>query len=69
MAAYAAGATRGFVYLRGEYRYLLEPLNAVLAKRRAAICSVATSSAFPVPISILKSTSAPALTCAVKSRH
>ena len=30
-----AGATRGFVYLRGEYRYLLELLNAVLAKRRA----------------------------------
>lgn len=35
VAAYAVGATRGFVYLRGEYRYLLEPLNAVLAKRRA----------------------------------
>ena len=36
VAAYAVGATRGFVYLRGEYRYLLDQLNAVLAKRRAA---------------------------------
>ncbi len=30
------GATRGFIYLRGEYRHLLEPLEAVLARRRAA---------------------------------
>jgi [NiFe] hydrogenase diaphorase moiety large subunit len=36
VAAYAVGATRGYVYLRGEYRYLLEPLEAVLARRRAA---------------------------------
>ena len=36
VAAYAIGATRGFVYLRGEYRYLLEPLNAVLERRRQA---------------------------------
>jgi [NiFe] hydrogenase diaphorase moiety large subunit len=36
VAAYAVGATRGFLYLRGEYRYLLEPLQAVLARRRAA---------------------------------
>jgi [NiFe] hydrogenase diaphorase moiety large subunit len=35
VAAYAVGATRGFLYLRGEYRYLLEPLEAVLARRRA----------------------------------
>ena len=34
VAAYALGARRGFLYLRGEYRYLLEPLNAVLARRR-----------------------------------
>jgi len=34
VAAYAVGATRGFVYLRGEYRYLLDHLNAVLAHRR-----------------------------------
>ncbi|MDI6747357.1 MAG: NAD(P)H-dependent oxidoreductase subunit E [Rhodocyclaceae bacterium] len=34
VAAYIIGASKGFVYLRGEYRYLLEPLNAVLAKRR-----------------------------------
>lgn len=36
VAAYAIGATKGFVYLRGEYRYLLEPLNDVLARRRQA---------------------------------
>jgi [NiFe] hydrogenase diaphorase moiety large subunit len=35
VAAYAVGATRGFIYLRGEYRYLLDALNAVLARRRA----------------------------------
>lgn len=34
VAAYAVGATKGFLYLRGEYRYLLEPLQAVLARRR-----------------------------------
>jgi len=36
VAAYVIGASKGYVYLRGEYRYLLEPLNAVLAQRRAA---------------------------------
>ena len=36
VAAYAVGATRGFIYLRGEYRYLLEGLNAMLARRREA---------------------------------
>ncbi len=35
-AAYAVGAQRGFLYLRGEYRYLQEPLTAVLAARREA---------------------------------
>ena len=30
------GKTQGFLYLRGEYRYLLSPLNAVLERRRAA---------------------------------
>jgi [NiFe] hydrogenase diaphorase moiety large subunit len=34
VAAYVTGASKGYVYLRGEYRYLLEPLNALLAKRR-----------------------------------
>jgi [NiFe] hydrogenase diaphorase moiety large subunit len=36
VAAYAVGATRGFLYLRGEYRYLLDHLSAVLAHRRRA---------------------------------
>ena len=34
VAAYAIGARRGFLYLRGEYRYLLDDLNAVLERRR-----------------------------------
>ena len=28
------GGQKGFIYLRGEYRYLLEPLEAVLQRRR-----------------------------------
>jgi len=35
VAAYVVGAKRGFLYLRGEYRYLLESLNETLARRRA----------------------------------
>ncbi len=35
VCARAIGARQGFLYLRGEYRYLLEPLNATLARRRA----------------------------------
>jgi len=34
IAALVVGARSGVVYLRGEYRYLLEPLQAVLARRR-----------------------------------
>ena len=36
VAARLLDARQGFIYLRGEYRYLLEPLQAVLARRRAA---------------------------------
>ncbi len=36
IAAFALGARLGFVYLRGEYRYLLEQLHAVLEHRRSA---------------------------------
>ena len=36
VAARAIGARHGFLYLRGEYRYLLEALEATLARRRAA---------------------------------
>ncbi|WP_296899208.1 NAD(P)H-dependent oxidoreductase subunit E [Thiohalocapsa sp.] len=35
LAAGVVGAKTGFLYLRGEYRYLLEHLEAVLARRRA----------------------------------
>ena len=35
IAAWVVGARRGFIYLRGEYRYLLEHLHAVLERRRA----------------------------------
>ena len=36
IAALAIGATRGLLYLRGEYLYLVESLEAVLARRRAS---------------------------------
>jgi len=36
IAAWVVGAKQGLVYLRGEYTYLLEPLQGVLARRRAA---------------------------------
>ncbi len=36
VCAYAIGARQGFLYLRGEYLHLLEPLEAVLARRRSA---------------------------------
>ena len=35
IAGMAIGANKGFIYLRGEYRYLLDPLESVLARRRA----------------------------------
>jgi len=35
IAAGVVGARQGFLYLRGEYRHLLEHLEAVLARRRA----------------------------------
>jgi [NiFe] hydrogenase diaphorase moiety large subunit len=35
LAAWAIGASRGFLYLRGEYRFLLRPLEDALAARRA----------------------------------
>lgn len=34
IASLVIGARRGFIYLRGEYRYLLEPLLATLQRRR-----------------------------------
>jgi [NiFe] hydrogenase diaphorase moiety large subunit len=36
IAAYSIGASQGYLYLRGEYRYLLEPLQARLQGRREA---------------------------------
>jgi [NiFe] hydrogenase diaphorase moiety large subunit len=36
LAAWAVGATEGFLYLRGEYHYLRPQLEAVLASRRQA---------------------------------
>jgi [NiFe] hydrogenase diaphorase moiety large subunit len=36
VAAYAVGASQGFLYLRGEYRFLLEHLQTVIERRRAA---------------------------------
>jgi len=36
VAAYAIGAGQGFLYLRGEYRHLLDSLEATLERRREA---------------------------------
>jgi len=36
VAAFAVGARQGLIYLRGEYRYLLERLESLLVRRRAA---------------------------------
>ncbi len=36
LCAYAIGARKGFLYLRGEYRYLVDHLNGVLQRRRDA---------------------------------
>jgi [NiFe] hydrogenase diaphorase moiety large subunit len=36
VAGFAIGASQGFIYLRGEYRYLLEKLEIRLAQRREA---------------------------------
>jgi len=36
LGAFATGARRGFLYLRGEYRFLKDALEAVLERRRAA---------------------------------
>jgi len=36
LAAHAVGARHGFIYLRGEYRWLLPGLQQVLERRRAA---------------------------------
>lgn len=35
IAGYTIGAKKGYLYLRGEYRYLLDALDEVLARRRA----------------------------------
>ncbi|MCX8085962.1 MAG: NAD(P)H-dependent oxidoreductase subunit E [Rhodocyclaceae bacterium] len=35
LAGYAVGAQKGLMYLRGEYRYLKEALESVLARRRS----------------------------------
>nr|WP_306304463.1 NAD(P)H-dependent oxidoreductase subunit E [Methylogaea oryzae] len=36
LCGYAIGAKLGMLYLRGEYRYLLDPLNEILQRRRNA---------------------------------
>ena len=36
LCAGVIGASQGYLYLRGEYRYLLEPLQTVLERRRQA---------------------------------
>jgi hypothetical protein len=53
------GASQGLLYLRGEYRYLLEPLESALAHGAGPACWAKTSSA-RASTSTSRSTSAPA---------
>ena len=70
IAAMAIGARRGLMYLRGEYRYLLEAAAVRCCSAGATrICSVRASSATPVSTSTSRSMSAPAPTCAARSRR
>ncbi len=67
LCALATGAWRGFIYLRGEYRFLLEHLEEVLARRRNAGCSASPSSAATGSTSTCRSTSGRAPTCAARN--
>ena len=60
VAALGIEARQGFIYLRGEYRYLLESINAVLARRRATACSATALPDERVSTSTSRCTSAPA---------
>ena len=68
IAASVIGARQGFVYLRGEYRYLLEPLQArAAAPARRGAARHARSWAVRASTSTSRSTSAPAPTSAARS--
>jgi len=60
---------QGMLYLRGEYRHLLDHLNAVLERRRGRKLLGTVSWAGRDSTSILKSIWVPALTYAAKSRR
>ncbi len=60
VCAYVIGARQGFLYLRGEYEYLLAPLREVLARRRAQGLLGSAIAGQPASISTSRSTSAPA---------
>ena len=70
IAGYAVGATRGFLYLRGEYDYLRAELEA-RARRdaRRAAGSASRSAARPASISTSRSTWAPAPISAARNRR
>ena len=65
IAAHAAGATRSFICIRGEYVLQADILDAALAEARAA-GFVGEKSSAPTPRSRWSSTAAPAPTSAAR---
>ena len=63
------GARQGFVYLRGEYRYLLKALRETCNAAARRDCWARPFSAIPVSTSTSTSIWAPALTSAARNRR
>jgi NADH:ubiquinone oxidoreductase subunit E len=69
IAALAIGAQQGFVYLRGEYRFMLEKLEGTLHAAARPACWAPASWATQASTSTSRSMSAPVPTCAARSRR
>ena len=68
IASYAAGATRSFIYIRGEYVLQADVLDAALAEARAARLWSASASSAPSTRCRWSCTAAPAPTSAARRR-
>ena len=68
IGALAAGATRAFIFIRGEYAEVADRLEAAVREAYAAATSATTSSAAASP-STSSSTAAPAPTSAARRRR
>jgi hypothetical protein len=69
VAGLTIGASKGLLYLRGEYAYLLPALRANLAQRRRAACWESRCAARRVVTSRSTSISVPAPTSAARNRR